>query len=677
MSKKGKHQKRADVQAPPQYRFLESHRFWVLALVLANLIFFWTPLTSAQASIQWDAADYYAVVQKYFSDELHALRMPFWTPYVWSGYPFLADPQVGAWYPFNWPFFAIGVSPRTIQVENFLHSLLACLGAYFLAFRLLQHKRAACLTGLCYGLCGWFVGHSSHTTMIEAAAWLPWLLLAYLTATATRQTASVFWAILIAGFIILAGYFQAALYGFFALGLFALTRCLLEPKGSLRFLTIALAIPVGGTLLSAIGNLPGLELASQSVRAAFAGVARTEGFIRPGALLTLVYPDYYGVISGSYRGPQDITQYYLYAGLLLVPLAIAGLRNKSVRWTGLFFFVICSWYAAGQAGGLYYLIATLPGFRNIRAPINIWFVPALGLALLAGAGLVFIGGKWRMKWIPAAVLLFTFADLWYWNSAANPLAYARSSYEELYGQREELFDREVARAVPPLTRLLAPESLATFGPMSHPLDTRVEAAYGYGPLKLQRYLEFISAMEQNLKLRNDLNISRYYAPANGQVVFQLNPDALPRANFPKQLIAVKDGDASQRALASLDPAQAALVPHGLPTVHQDRAATVQILDYGPGALRMQYRAASDSVLRVSIACFPGWHARVGDRNLQIFCADHALMGIIVPAGVRELSFTYHSTYFAAGAIISVLSLAVCVAGLFWAGKRDAVGQDQP
>jgi hypothetical protein len=675
MSKKGKHQKRADTPAIVRKPFHESHRFWVLALILANLIFFWTPLTSSNTSIQWDAADYYWVVQKYFSDELHAGRMPFWTPYVWSGYPFLADPQVGAWYPLNWPFFAMGVSPRTIQVENFLHSLLACLGAYFLVFRLLMNKRAAFLAGLCYGLCGWFVGHSSHTTMVEAAAWLPWLLLNFLAAQESRRLVHVIWAILIAGLIIMAGHFQTTLYSFLALGLFALALCVDKPSDSLRLLSMALLIPAGGTLLSAVHTLPGVELVRQSMRASLAAVTRTEGFVRPDSLLTLIYPNYYGAISGKYWGPQDMTQYYFYAGLALVPLALAGLTNKRIRWMGLMLFIVCTWYAAGRAGGLYYLMARLPGFSSIRAPVNIWFVPTLGLALLAGAGFVFITGKWQMKWLPAALLLFTFCDLWYWNSTVNPLAYARHSYDELYGLKEETFERLVGATVPPLTRFLAPEALSTFGPMSHPLDTRVEAAYGYGPLKLQRYGDFISAMLENPKLKNDLNISRYYEVRGDRAVIESNPDSLTRANFPKQLIRAADPQ-SKRILLSLDPAQAAIVPREVPDVRQDAAASVEILDHAPGWYRLRYHAASESVLRVSVACYPGWQARLDRSNLEVFCVDHALMGIMVPAGNKELSFTYHPTYFAMGFAITLASLAACIAGVVWARKRNAV-QHEP
>src|SRR5258707_14748669 len=84
---------------------------WPTAIVLAVLIFYWTPLTSADASIQWDAVDVHYSSQKYFADRVTSGNMPFWTPYIFCGFPFLADLQVGAFYPLNWPFFLAGVPP--------------------------------------------------------------------------------------------------------------------------------------------------------------------------------------------------------------------------------------------------------------------------------------------------------------------------------------------------------------------------------------------------------------------------------------------------------------------------------------------------------------------------------------------------------------------------------------
>jgi hypothetical protein len=558
----------------------------------------------------------------------------------------------------------VGVVPRTIFFENFLHSLGACLGAYCLTLRLIANRPAALFAGLCYGLSGYFVGHSSHTTMVEAAAWLPWLLLAYHHGLHDRSKKYIALAVLAAGMIVVAGHFQTTLYSFFALGLFAVSQSISEPRLTTRALSLGLAVPAGGTLLSAIHTLPGLELVGQSIRSSLAAITRTEGLLHPGALLTLLYPDYYGLVSDTYHGPADISQYYLYAGILLLPLAVAGLRQRGLLWPGILLTVIPVWYAAGRAGGLYHVIARLPAFSSVRAPMNIWFVPALGLALLGAAGFVWLTAKAAKTWLPVALLVFAFADLWYFNSEKNPVLYARTDYDSLYGSGEAFFERAVGASQPPLTRFMAPDRIQRFGGFSHPLEARVEVTYGYGPLVFSRYEEFVAAMKPNPKLRNDLNVTRYLEARGGQYQMESNPDALPRVNFPKRLEKIASQEESRRALARLDPAQEALVPASLPDLHQDSAATATVVEHTAGLYKIRYHASSDSVLRIAAAHFPGWEARVDGRKLPVIPVDHALMGVVVPAGDKELLLEYHSTYFMTGAVITLLSTALCVAARF-------------
>ena len=639
-----------------------------LIILAMTLLCYWTPMTSDGTSILWDAADYYQVVQHYLSQEIHAGRLPFWSPFPWSGYPFLADPQVGAWYPLNWPFFLIGVSPHVLVAEHWLHALLACLGAYFLAWRLLRQRQAAVLAGLCYGLSGFFVGHSSHTTMLQGAAWMPWLLLLLDLAVASHPLRYTILGGLAAGMLILAGHFQTILYSFLALGLFAVAKVVFDPRRWIRIFGMALAIPLIGTAISAVGTGPGLELTVNSIRSGLAAVTRTEGLIPLPALSTLVLPDFYGVLSGNYHGPEDITQYYFYAGILLVPLAIFGLRDRRLRITGLLLIVPTIWYAMGRYAGLYLLIARLPGFSSIRAPVNIWFVPSLGLALLAAAGLVALTSKWPIRWLPVAVLVFFCADLFYYQSATNPLAYSRQSYDELYGSKEDLFHRAVVDALPPLTRFDGIEFLPSFGPMSHFLDQRTEVTYGYGPLKLSRYSDFVLAMKSNPALRKDLNVSRWLDGSTGDV--HVLPDPLPRANFPQELIPVITPDESKQRLASLDPTRQALVPPGMNVAAQDARGTAGVDEFTPGHYRIHYQCATTSLLRVGNAYFPGWTARMSDKDLPVLPVDHALMGIVVPAGHGDLVLDYHSTYFVPAAFTSLVSLLVCIGLLvFSRGER--------
>jgi hypothetical protein len=658
MSKK--HSKRAtrpEIKAPPR-AFAKWRKYLPTILLFAVSICYWTPLTSPNASIQWDAADEFQPGQQYLSAELHAGHLPFWTPYIWAGFPFLADPQLGAWYPLNWPFLLIGPSPRVFQAENLLHALLACFGAYLLAKKLFGSTAAALFAGLSYGLSGFFAGHSSHTPMFQTAAWLPWLLLLFARAFEGHVWRNGALASLAAGMIVLAGHFQTALYCFAALALFALAQLLAQPSKWPRAVSLAVLVPLAGTCLSAVAVLPGLELASHSIRATVSALGHGEGFLAAGSLVTLFYPNYYGAISGSYSGPADITQYYFYSGILLLPLAALGLRDRWARRAGACLIVPCVWYAAGYAGGIYYLVARLPGFRSIRAPVNIWFVVSLGLSLLAAAGFAWATTRWRFQWLPVMLLGVTCVDLWYWNSDRNPLAYSRTSYEEAYGAGEKLFERAVAASMPPLSRFDAPERIPTFGPLNHPIEARVEATYGYNPLMLSRYAAYGQSMRTNPKLKNGLNVLRMLDAERGAVV--PNPDGLPRVTVPLQLVAVASDAESRKQLSTLDPASQALVPVKLAAIRQDRQATAQVVDYSESRYRIHDRSGTDTLLRVSAAYFPGWTARVDGRAREVHPVDHALIGVVVPPGERDLVLEYHSTYFAAGAAISLLTLLGCV-----------------
>jgi hypothetical protein len=658
----------AEIQKQPQKKTWDR---WPvigpLILLAMTLICYWTPMTSPETSILWDAADYFQVIQNYLSQELHAGRFPLWSPYPWSGYPFLADPQLGAWYPLNWPFFLIGVSPHMLVVEHWLHSLLACLGAYFLAYRLLRHRQAAVLAGLCYGLSGFFAGHSSHTPMLQGAAWMPWLLLLLDLALESHALRYTILGGLAAGALILAGHFQTILYSFLALGLFAAARVALEPRRWAQTFGMALAIPVIGTLISAIGTGPGLELTLNSIRSGLTATTRTEGFIPVASLSTLVDPDFHGVFSGNYHGPEDITQYYFYAGVLLVPLAIFGLRDRRLRMVGLLLIVPTIWYATGRSAGLYLLIARLPGFSSIRAPVNIWFVPSLGLALLAASGLVALVRKWPIRWLPLAVLILFCADLFYHQSATNPLAYSRQSYDELYGSKEDLFHQAVANGLPPLTRFDGGEGLASFGPLAHYFDQRTEVTYGYDPLELSRYSDFVSAMQSNHELRKDLNVSRWLDRRTGDI--RILADPLPRANFPKELVRIKGDSDSRQRLASLDPARQALVPSGTPVAAQDANGTADVSEFTPGHYRIHYRCGTPSLLRVGNAYFPGWRASSGAQTLAVLPVDHALIGVVVPAGQGDLVLDYRSTYLLPSALTTLVSLLACFGLLIFLRRR--------
>jgi hypothetical protein len=588
--------------------------------------------------------------------------MPFWTPYVFSGAPFLADPQVGAWYPLNWPFFLLGITPRAIEWQLALHALLAAIGGYLLGRDLLRSRAGAVIAGILFAFSGLFAETSSHVGPFQATAWLPMLLWA--GRRAARETKWLPVLALCSGCLVLTGHFQTALYSFFALAIFLAVDLAITRSGPVRHLAAVGCAALAAIALPAVMVLPGLELTGESLRAG-ADFSRDAGaMLTPGALATLVNPNHYGALGPEpYTGPQDITQFYLYMGLLLLPLAAAGLMAGRERWYGVVLAVAGAWYAFGPPAGLYSAIALLPGFRSVRAPIQMWFVAALGLALLAGAGVGWVRARIRSPWIPLALAVVIGIDLYYWNMERNPLAFARESFEDLYGTRQDHFQAVVAPLTrEPMHRIYAPFATAAFGPLNGTLDSRIEVTYGYNPLELLRYHKYVEAAAANARLLNGLGVTAIIDASKGTL--QPNPARLPRISAPESVSAVRSREEAMARLAALDPAREAVVEGG-EAIAQNGGASVQITGYEGDLYRARYQAAHPTLLRIAVPYYPGWQAEVDGRSLPVMPVDLALMGVVVPAGSHELTMRYKPARFAAGAGISAVAWLFVLGWLGW------------
>jgi len=666
------------VDAPRSiWDWLASDRVIIAGFALAVLLFYFKPLVNEGVSIQWDAVDVQYSPQKYLADSVRVGKLPFWTPYVFSGMPFLADPQLGAWYPLNFPFFVAGITPRAIEWQLALHAFLAALGGYLLARDLLGSRAAGVFTGIFFAFSGLFTEHSSHVGIFQAAALLPWLLW-----TGRRAMYGARWlpaVTVVAACIVLIGHFQTALYSFFALAiLLAVEAARGTAAERWRRAAAALACAaLGAATLPAVMVLPGMELTGQSIRASGdyrhdAGAALT-----PGSLLTLVSPDRYGAPEvENYNGPQDITQFYLYMGILLVPLAVLGATAVRARWQALALVVAGGWYALGPPAGLYSLVTWLPGFRSVRAPVHMWLVVALGLALLAGAGVGVIRARYRSPWLALALLAAVAVDLFYWNMDHNGLAYARASFDELYGNAQERFRKVSApQTASPLHRLWAPFDSPGFGSLNGSLENRIEVTYGYNPLQLARYAKYLQAAAGNTRLLSGLAVTAILDTATG--TFAPNPAALPRISVPETVTAVRNQTDAAGRLASLDPAREALA-EGLPqSIAQNGGALVSILNYEGDFYRARYQASRPTLLRVAVPYFPGWRAEIDGRDQPIMPVDVALMGVMVPPGSHELVLGYRSTWFVTGALVSALSWVLALGWLYWAIRKFRRGLDEP
>jgi hypothetical protein len=409
-------------------------------------------------------------------------------------------------------------------------------------------------------------------------------------------------------------------------------------------------------LLSSILWLPALELYGQSTRAGVRFVAQTNAALEPRALWTLISPDHYGSVTGNYTGPQDQTQFYFYAGLALIPLAILGLAVKRVRWFALALIVPFGWYAFGPAGGLYSIVARLPGFGAVRAPVHDWFVIALGLALLSGAGLGLIS-RTRFRWFGLVLAIITFADVLYWNSLANQLAYFHGSYQSRYGHYEEDFKRAVLPPRADGARVYWQVVSNAVGPMNSAYYLHVPVTYGYTPVPLKRYQEYADAAVGNPNLLNALNVGLLLAPAADATT--VNPHVLPKFFFPKRITSVDPGQALAW-LATATPFENALVEGSIEDQSQDESASVGVNSTDPQRYALHTDTKSPSLLRAAIPWYPAWRALVDGKPVETRVVDHAMIGIPIPAGRHEVILQYVAGKFRLGTAITLLTLCAAI-----------------
>jgi len=76
----------------------------------------------------------------------------------------------------------------------------------------------------------------------------------------------------------------------------------------------------------------------------------------------------------------------------------------------------------------------------------------------------------------------------------------------------------------------------------------------------------------------------------------------------------------------LDPAAGSIVLGAHPAIEQDPRASVLVVASDEESYRLHYQAESPSLLKLSVAWYPGWEGVSSGGDLPVLRVDHALVG---------------------------------------------------
>ena len=400
-----------------------------LTLLLLTLIYFWPQLVEGRVLYWGDIGLYFTPMQEFLRENLRAGRLPLWNPLILCGTPYVGNPQ-------TWPLYPVTALLPFVSAATFLnltialHVWLAGMGTYLFARRAVSLGRgAALLSALIFMFGGQLVSKEQFPNMVQAAAWLPWLILGLDRLLDRRRLSDALWLGLVLGLQLLAAHPQMTLLSLYLAigwGLWK-QKPLREWPRIFGLLILAGAVAIG---LSVGQIFPTLGLFHDAFRQKLSFFIVNRFFLPTDELSNFFLPKLHGhPFFGTWAERGNFWETCCYVGWLPCFLGlwaiVRGWRkdgSSPARFLSIV-LVFGLWMSLGGQGGLYRLAYTaLPGFRSFHDPARCLLWTCFSLALLAGYG-------WQKLPIPLpllkastlVLLLVTFADLTHFGRTIYPL----------------------------------------------------------------------------------------------------------------------------------------------------------------------------------------------------------------------------------------------------------------
>jgi len=335
--------------------------FYVVMLFLITLIFFSSILSSSKTlnNIHYinDMTFQSENIRKYLHE---SGAFPLWTPYFYSGQPFIAVPE---YYLFDLNFLYILLSNNIFFSMNFSvisYFFIAGLGMYLLVYEILRKRNAAFIAALIFMFNGFmhtFILHG-HLNILESYALIPFVFL--FTYKALNKKAWLRNSIIAAIFfsmMIYAGGMIFFLYTGLIMGLYMSWGLIGSnfKKRLLRTIFVSLVVIILLFGLSALKLMPSIEFVKMSSRGA--GVGYQEFLGEPISISNL-----WGTIVNvfpliTFSGAIGITSF------ILLLFGLLSLRKKIVMFSILLIILSILLASGTFVTELFY---KLPGFNQMR-----------------------------------------------------------------------------------------------------------------------------------------------------------------------------------------------------------------------------------------------------------------------------------------------------------------------
>jgi hypothetical protein len=362
-------------------------------------------------------------IRTLYSEALKNGELLQWTPYIYGGFPLLAEGQAGFLYPVNLILCYLLNPFQAMNVFFIFHALTMGLGVYLFTTRITGSSWSSIPAGAAAAICGSLIaGHTRHMNSFAVISLTPWLFLTAEIYLRKFRISSVLLFGCVLGLMILIGHPQYSFVGGFLAGIYVLMRIYFMNKDTalrlpvkenetktsflskklflFAILSVIVSIAISYAQIRDTMQLASLSQRGEGVTAEFTGM----GSLPWNGFLTFIYPYHWGNAGNNTYELQTVYMFwevFHYCSIVVFILALIGVyykwrNNQYVKI--LFILALVSYlFALGNNLPLYRIFSFLPFVKSFRFPVRWLLGTEISLLTLSGFGVLATVEKFKFK----------------------------------------------------------------------------------------------------------------------------------------------------------------------------------------------------------------------------------------------------------------------------------------
>jgi hypothetical protein len=591
--------------------------------------------------IPWQKAVRYALAEG---------EWPLWNPFILSGDILAAAAQPAVYDPVNWLALVLPL-PQALTFGASMTFFFAAFFTFVFARSIGVGEGGALVSASAFAFCamlafyvGWPLGRA-------------WALMPLVLVGVRRVVDGRKWGMFAAALslLVVAGHPESVLHVVLVGVLYGISIV-----RNVRPIALALLAGVVSLGVTAVYLLPFLEAAPQTVEHALRKDLYAKkpyaALITPQARNERVARSFLPWIKGDPLSTR--------VGFFVLLLAACARKRRAWFFAGL---ALAGFLVACGIPPLPHLLHALPLF-DITINERLAFAGSFGLAMLAGIG----ADRWPRA-IPL-MLAIVLAERVLEDGRIYPAIEERAFYPKVISIPRE----------GDLFRIAG--TWATFVPNISAMY-ELEDVRGYEAMTFRRYAQtyplwsryqhaFFNLVEDPSRpFLSFLNVR--YILEEGRVT--TNPNALPRAFVPPRIRVEHEDAVVDQMSRATDFAGLAWIESESDEPHERANGPGRVAIHRKGlGYELQAAMEADGWIVVSESAWKGWRAYIDGRRVRTQFANHAFLGLFVPAGRHEIRLVYLPESFTRGRAISLITIGLLLLGtLARACRRSSSTSSSP